>query len=61
MLRRSGQQKIPGSYSNTIAPCRLHELTLNQLIHTVSDSDDSPGTEINMLDYQQIPSPLLLE
>jgi len=47
--------KITGSYFNTIAPGRLHELTIKRLIHTDYEIDDSPDAEINMLDYQQIP------
>jgi hypothetical protein len=40
MLTRSGLQKTHGSYFNTIAPGRLHELTINQLNHTDSGIDD---------------------
>jgi hypothetical protein len=47
--------KITGSYFNTIAPGRLHELTIKRLIRTDYEIDDSPDAEINMLDYQQIP------
>lgn len=47
--------KITGSYFNTIAPGRLHELTINQLIHTDYAIDVSPDAGINRLDYQQIP------
>jgi len=38
-----------------LPPGRLHELTINLLIHTDYEIDDSPDAEINMLDYQQIP------
>jgi hypothetical protein len=47
--------KITGSYFNTIAPGRLHELIIKRLIHTDYEINDSPDAEINMLDYQQIP------
>jgi hypothetical protein len=52
MPARSGQQKIPGVTVTPWPPGRLHEPAINQLIHTVSDLDDSPGAEINILDYQ---------